>query len=73
MHRYLTTLRITANWDRWSEILTVKLPINVSGSKIFENILSIWVLQRLVILVGCKIKRINGLEARQSKNSLLRG
>ena len=35
----------------------------------FENILSIRVLEWLVILVGCKIKGIHELEARESKNS----
>ena len=47
--------------------MVVKLP--VSGSRAFENILSIRVLEWLVILVGCKIKVINELEARESKNS----
>ena len=34
----------------------------------FENILSIRVLEWLVILVGCKVKGINELEARKSRN-----
>ena len=34
----------------------------------FENILYIRVLEWLVILVGCKIKGMNELEARESKN-----
>ena len=34
----------------------------------FENIISIRVLEWLVILVGCKIKEINELEAREFKN-----
>ena len=42
----------------------------MSGSIEFENI-SIRVLEWLVILVGCKIKRINELEARESKNSFV--
>ena len=45
-----------------------KLPDIMSGSITFENTLSIRVLEWLVILVGCKIKGINGLEARESKN-----
>ena len=44
----------------------VKLPM--SGSITFENI-SIRGLEWLVILVGCKIKGINELEARESENS----
>ena len=47
----------------------VKLPDIMSGSIKFENILSIRVLEWLVILVGCKIKGINVLEVRDSKNS----
>ena len=39
----------------------------MSGSIIFEDILSIRVLEWLVIRVGCKIKGINELEARESK------
>ena len=42
----------------------------MSGSITFENILSIRVLEWLVILVGCKIKGINELEARESKKSI---
>ena len=48
--------------------MAVKLPDIMSGSIIFENILSIKVLEWLVILVCCKIKGINELEARESKN-----
>ena len=43
----------------------------MSGSITFENILSIRVLEWLVILVGYKIKGINELEARESKNSFI--
>ena len=43
----------------------------MSGSITFENILSIRVLESLVILVGCKIKGIIELEARESKNSFV--
>ena len=63
---------IIANWDKWSEIVAAKLPVITSGSIILENILSIRVLDWLVILVGCKIKGINELEARESKNLLVR-
>ena len=51
-------------------MVAVKLADIMSGS-IFENILSIRVLERLVILVGCKIKRINELEAREPKHSFI--
>ena len=50
-------------------MVAIKLPDSMSGSRTFENILSIRVLEWLVILVGCKIKGINGLEARESKYS----
>ena len=52
-------------------MVTVKLPDIVSGSITLENILSIRVLEWLVILAGCKIKGINELEARGSKNSFV--
>ena len=48
--------------------MAVKLPDIISGSIKFENMLSIRVLEWLAILVGCKIKGINELEARESKN-----
>ena len=48
-----------------------KLPDIMSGSITFENTLSIRVLEWLVILVGCKIKGINQLDARESKNLLV--
>ena len=41
----------------------------MSGSIIFENALSIRVVEWPVILVGCKIKGINELEARESESS----
>ena len=44
----------------------------MSGSRTFENILSIRVLEWLVILIGSKIKGINKLEAREYKNSFVR-
>ena len=43
----------------------------MSGSITFENMLSIRVLEWLGILVGCKIKGINELETRESKNSFV--
>ena len=67
----LSILGIIENWGRWSEMVAVKLPDIMSGSIIFENILSIRVLEWLVILVGCKMKGINELEAKESKNSFV--
>ena len=61
-------LGIIADWGRWSEAVAVKLPDIMSGLITFENILFIKVLEWLVFLVGCKIKGINELEARESKN-----
>ena len=49
-------------------MVTVKLSGIMSGPMMFENILSIRVLEWLVILVGCKIKGINGLDASESKS-----
>ena len=60
-----------ANWGKWWEIEAVKLPDISSGSTTFENILSIRILEWRVILVGCKIKGINDLEVRESKNLLV--
>ena len=51
-------------------MVAVNLPDIMSGSITFENI-SIRVLEWLIILVGCKIKGINELEARESKNSFV--
>ena len=62
---------IIANWGRWSEMVAAKLPDIMSGSITFENISSIRVLQWLVILVGCRIKGINELEARECKTSFV--
>ena len=64
-------LGIIENWGRWSEIVAVKLTDIMSGSITFENKLSVRVLEWLVILVGCKIKGINELEARESKSSFV--
>ena len=62
-------LGIISNWGRLSSgMVGVKLPDVVPGSITLENILSIRVLEWLVILGSCKIKRINELEARESKN-----
>ena len=52
-------------------MVAVKLPETMSGSKKIENILSIRALEWLLILVGCKIKGMNELEARESKNSFV--
>ena len=52
-------------------MVAVKLPDIMSGSIKFENILSIRVWEWLVIPVGCKIKGINELEAREAKNSFV--
>ena len=52
-------------------MVEVKLPDVTPGSIAFGNILSIRVLEWVVILVGCKIKGINQLEARQSKKSFV--
>ena len=52
-------------------MVTVKLPDIMSGSVAFQNILSIRVLEWLVLLVGCKIKGINELQARESKDSFV--
>ena len=49
----------------------VKLPDIIFGSITFENVLSIRVLEWLVSLVGCKIKGIYELEARESKTSFV--
>ena len=51
-------------------MVAVKLHDTMFRSIAFENILSIRYLEWLVILVGCKIKSINELEVRGSKNSL---
>ena len=52
-------------------MMAVKLPVIMSESITFENVLSIRVLEWLVILAGCKIKGINQLEARESKKSFV--
>ena len=50
-------------------MVEIKLPNIMPKSITFENILSLRVLEWLVILVSCRIKGINELEARESKNS----
>ena len=50
------------------ELLPKILGIIANWGRWFENI-SIRVLEWLVILIGCKIKGINGLEASEYKNS----
>ena len=52
-------------------MVAVKLLDIMSVSITFENILSVRVLESLVLLVGRKIKEINELEARESKNSFV--
>ena len=64
-------LGIIENWGRWSEMVAVKLPDIVSGWISSESMLSIRVLEWLAILVGCKIKDINELEAKESNNSFV--
>ena len=51
--------------------MAVKLPDIMPGSITFQNMLSISILEWLVILVGCHIKGINEIEARESKNSFV--
>ena len=63
-------LGIIENWCRWSEMVAVKLPDVMSGSRSFENILSLRILEWVVTLDSCKIKGINELEAKEFKNSL---
>ena len=52
-------------------MVAVKLLDLMSGSITYENILSVRVLEQLVILVGCRIKSINGVEVRESKTALV--
>ena len=52
-------------------MVAVKLLDILSGSITLEYVSSVRVLEWLVILVGCKIKGTNKLEARQSKNSFV--
>ena len=43
----------------------------MSGSITFENMLSIRILEWLVILIGFKIKGLNELAEKESKNSFV--
>ena len=52
-------------------MVAVKIPGIMSGLMIFENKLSIRVLEWLAVLVGCNIKGVNELDASESKNSLV--
>ena len=52
-------------------MVAVKLPDIISGSITYENILSIRLLEWLDILVGYRIKGINELEVRESKNAFV--
>ena len=52
-------------------MVAVKLSDTISGSKTSESILSIRVLEWPVTLIGCKIKGMNELETRESKNSFV--
>ena len=52
-------------------MVTVKLPGIMPRSITFENILCIRALEWLIILFGSKIKGINELEPRESKNSFV--
>ena len=59
------------NWDRWSEIVAVRLPGNESGKITFVNMLSISVFEWLVILVGCKMNSKKEFGVSESKNLLV--
>ena len=61
-------LEIVANLGTWSDMEAVKLPDIISVSLNFWNILSTRRLEWLVMLVGCKIKGINEIEASECKN-----
>ena len=61
---------IIENWGRWSEMVAVKSPHIMSGSITFWKYIIYVSIRIVVILVGCKIKGINDLETRESKNSL---
>ena len=65
------TFGAIANWGRGSEMGAVKLADITSGSIMLENIMSIWALEWVVILFGCKVKGIYELGASESKNSLV--
>ena len=51
-------LRIT-NWGKWSDIEQIRLPANEMLSRLFENMLSIRVLECEVIRVGrVEVRRV---------------
>ena len=54
-----------------NDIVTVMLPDIISGEIKLENILSMRVFEWLVILVGCKIYGMKGLEANEYKKSFV--
>ena len=56
-------LGIPANWDKWSEMVVVKLPDLMPVSTMFGNMFSTRVWEWLVVLAGCIIKGINELDA----------
>ena len=58
------------NWDRWSEIVAVRVQGNESGKITFVNMLSSSVFEWLVILVGCKMNSKKKFGVRESKNLL---
>ena len=61
-------MEIVANLGTWSDMEAVKLPDIMSVSLNFWNILSTRRLEWLVMLVGCKIKDTNEIEASECKN-----
>ena len=61
-------MEIVANLGTWSDMEAVKLPDIMSVSLNFWNILSTRRLEWLVMLVGCKIKGINEIEASECKS-----
>ena len=61
-------MEINANWGTWSDMKAVKLPDIMSISLNVWNLLSTRRFEWLVMLVGCKIKDINEIEASESKN-----
>ena len=50
-------------------MVPIKLPYFMSAPIMFEDMLSIRVLEWLAILVSCKIKGVNELDASESKKS----
>ena len=52
-------------------MVAVKSPDSMSGSIIFDNILPVRDLEKLLILVGCKTHSINELDKIETRNLLL--